>query len=298
MSKVSRSLWFVIAVGVIVFQSAPILAAPDPQGLADSMWIDVTDIFPDSILFLLKFKTDNTDSNRIAGIGLPFRVTVSNGALISLDTTIARTFASSAISSWPIIVTSTDSGGLDPTVSPVHFVIGGITFGTGIDPGNNLLLATIKLRVNWALLDSICIDTLSTGTLPNPTFVTEGAVDFIPRWYAAAICNFGDEVKTKRGKGASLPLNYELGQNFPNPFNATTQIQFSLPKNSQVKLEIFNILGQKVKTLVDEELQAGYKRITWDGTDQEGNRVASGLYFYRLRAGESFIEAKRMLLIK
>jgi len=94
-----------------------------------------------------------------------------------------------------------------------------------------------------------------------------------------------------------LPESFELGQNNPNPFNPSTAIDFALPKSANVKVEIFNILGQKVKTLVDEYLSAGYKKVTWDGTDNTGKTVASGVYLYRMTA-DDFSATKKMMLMK
>ena len=93
-------------------------------------------------------------------------------------------------------------------------------------------------------------------------------------------------------KEASLPTEFALHQNYPNPFNPTTEISFSLPNAGDVKLEIFNIMGQKVTTLVDGQLEAGEHVIPWNGCE-----VASGVYFYRLRAGD-FISTRKMLLLK
>jgi len=70
-----------------------------------------------------------------------------------------------------------------------------------------------------------------------------------------------------------------------------------LPQDSKVRIEVFNILGQNVRTLVDEDQQAGYKRVIWDGRDRSGHAVASGIYFYRLKAGDSQ-ETKKMLMVK
>lgn len=95
----------------------------------------------------------------------------------------------------------------------------------------------------------------------------------------------------------SLPGQFELHSNYPNPFNPTTQIKFALPTGGQVRLEIFNILGQNVTTLVDGELEAGYHRVEWNGTDDNGQNVASGIYFYRLTA-DNFVDSKRMILLK
>ena len=74
-------------------------------------------------------------------------------------------------------------------------------------------------------------------------------------------------------------------------------ISFALPKASDVKIEIYNILGQKVKDLVEEKVSAGYKKVVWDGKDNGGNSVASGVYFYRIKAGD-FNEVKKMTLLK
>jgi hypothetical protein len=86
-------------------------------------------------------------------------------------------------------------------------------------------------------------------------------------------------------------------KNYPNPFNASTSINFNLSEDGKVKLEVFNILGQKVRTLVDQNMNAGTHQVVWDGTDQSGKSVGSGVYFYRLNADKSSL-TKRMQLIK
>ncbi len=95
---------------------------------------------------------------------------------------------------------------------------------------------------------------------------------------------------------AALPTEFVLHQNFPNPFNPTTEIKFDLPSNSYVRLDIFNVLGQKVKTVIDNEMEAGFKSVTWDGSDDRGINVASGVYFYKLNAGEHVFTKKMMML--
>ncbi|MCP4566471.1 MAG: T9SS type A sorting domain-containing protein [FCB group bacterium] len=101
--------------------------------------------------------------------------------------------------------------------------------------------------------------------------------------------------------GPPLPSTFELYQNRPNPFNPVTTIDFYIDGSSsaadQVKLEIFNIIGQSVKTLIDETLLPGQHSIEWDGTDNNGSRLASGVYLYRLKIGESS-QAKKMMLLK
>ena len=96
---------------------------------------------------------------------------------------------------------------------------------------------------------------------------------------------------------AGLPRDFTISQNFPNPFNATTTVRYSLPENANVRLEIFNILGQKVKTLVNEPQSAGYKQVLWDGRNDQGDGVSSGVYFYRINAGK-FRDVMKMSLLK
>jgi hypothetical protein len=96
-----------------------------------------------------------------------------------------------------------------------------------------------------------------------------------------------------------LPHSFQLYQNFPNPFNPETTIRFEVgtASGSTVALDIYNVLGQHVRQLARTELSAGSYDVVWDGTDNNGRRVASGLYLYRLRVGEE-IETKKMVLLK
>lgn len=94
-----------------------------------------------------------------------------------------------------------------------------------------------------------------------------------------------------------LPGKFVLQQNFPNPFNPETVIEYELPSSSNVTIEIFNILGQKIRTLIDSQKPAGYHSIVWDGKDNSGTEVSTGIYFYRLKTGE-FGKTKKMLFLK
>jgi hypothetical protein len=94
-----------------------------------------------------------------------------------------------------------------------------------------------------------------------------------------------------------LPDHFELSQNHPNPFNPTTEIWFSLPTGCRVSLDIYNSVGQRVATLVDEAMPAGQHVARWNGIGSNGQSVASGVYFYRLLA-EDFFDSKKMVLLK
>ena len=89
-----------------------------------------------------------------------------------------------------------------------------------------------------------------------------------------------------------LPTNYSLEQNFPNPFNPSTKIKYSIPKSSQVTLKIFNTLGEEMETLVNEEKPVGTYEVNWNAAN-----LPSGVYFYSLQAGD-FVQTRKMILLK
>jgi hypothetical protein len=101
-----------------------------------------------------------------------------------------------------------------------------------------------------------------------------------------------------------LPETFSLIQNFPNPFNPTTEIQFGVPRDSKVQIIIYDILGRKVKTLVDNTVASGTFKAIWDGRDDNGLGVASGVYLYRIVAkstsvaGQDFVLTKKMILMR
>jgi hypothetical protein len=107
----------------------------------------------------------------------------------------------------------------------------------------------------------------------------------------------GGEGSAKSSEDTDLPDGYALEQNYPNPFNPTTTIGFSIPSSQHVTLEIYNVQGQIVRTLIDEVRGAGEHSVEWDATSDGGDRVASGVYFYRLTTGDMVV-AKKMTLLK
>ncbi|GEM_PF-1391862 len=95
---------------------------------------------------------------------------------------------------------------------------------------------------------------------------------------------------------SGLPKTFALEQNYPNPFNPATSLRYQLPKRSMVELKVFNILGQEVATLVHGEQGPGVYQVQWNGADKHGVRVASGIYIYRLKAGDVVLTRKMMLI--
>lgn len=117
------------------------------------------------------------------------------------------------------------------------------------------------------------------------TFPQEMVVDYVRVYEDATLTSIGDESFQK-------PDSYKLNQNYPNPFNPATQIDFSIPQNEHVSLEVYNMMGQKVATLVNQSMQAGEHTAAFDASG-----LASGVYLYRLSAGNEVLE-RRMSLIK
>lgn len=95
-----------------------------------------------------------------------------------------------------------------------------------------------------------------------------------------------------------VPKTFELEQNFPNPFNLSTAIGVQLPHSSRIRLDIYSVLGQLVKTLADGEFSQGVHTFWWNGEDASGKIAASGVYFYRLIEGTQVLQTKKMVLTK
>jgi hypothetical protein len=107
-----------------------------------------------------------------------------------------------------------------------------------------------------------------------------------------------EDTDVTSGENISVPKNFALHQNYPNPFNPNTTIQFNLPDKSDVNLSVYDITGKLVKTLVNGKKEKGYHSIIWHGRDDDGTRVPSGIYVYRLETTDGYEETKRMILLK
>ena len=94
------------------------------------------------------------------------------------------------------------------------------------------------------------------------------------------------------------PAAFALATNYPNPFNPATTIQYALPQPADVQLTVYNVVGQVVRTLVAEHQAAGRYLVTWDATNDNGQSLSAGVYFYRLQAGGEFHAVRKMLLLK
>jgi len=154
------------------------------------------------------------------------------------------------------------------------------------------IFKTVNGGNNWALQTS--------ATFPAPCSIF--MIDLQTGWAVGGspiVVGGGTILKTTNGGGvfiskisSNIPNKYNLSQNFPNPFNPVTNINFDIPKNTYVKVKIFDILGKEIETLVNEKLNPGTYEVTFNAS-----QYPSGVYFYRLQAGD-YNECKKMILIK
>ena len=152
-----------------------------------------------------------------------------------------------------------------------------------------------RFNVQWPLPEDLSYPTTS----PLYTAADGGFPVGDLNWFPDKKAEWEEWVKTSVSSSSHkvLPTAFRLEQNYPNPFNPSTTIRYALPKASEVKLVVLNSLGQHVKTLVSRKQAAGTYTATWDGTDERGVQVPSGVYFYRLAAGDH-VSVRKMLLLK
>ena len=149
----------------------------------------------------------------------------------------------------------------------------------------------ISSRINIESYDSITIAVAVVigRSLEELTLSMSSAYDYY---------NISTDVADEGGDNPAVPNAFELAQNYPNPFNMATTISFTLPSSGQVKLDVYNLLGQKVAVLAEGEYAAGTVTINWDGRDRSGRDLASGAYFYRLMVDGNQIDSRKLMILK
>ena len=106
-----------------------------------------------------------------------------------------------------------------------------------------------------------------------------------------------DVTAVEEATGAETPHSYRLGTAYPNPFNSESSIEFAVPVEERVRIDVFNTVGQQLAALVDEDLSAGLYEVSWKAIDKNGRRVSTGIYFYRMQAG-NFSDTRSVTLLK
>ena len=194
---------------------------------------------------------------------------------------------------------STDNGdiwnaaGLSGTYPPTI-----ISYGTNLFAGlsGDGIYYSNDNGLNWAAVN----EGLPTPVYPQ-SLLTSGDKIFLAAWYEGLFWRpLSELVSSVPGSDTDVPTKYSLFQNYPNPFNPNTSIKYSIPQLSNVLIKIFDVLGNEVETLVNEEKSVGTYEITW-----YAEQLPSGIYFYQLKAGDpstssgqGFVETKKMILLK
>lgn len=244
----------------------------------------------DQITVTLEVRTEDTDANAHYGI---------IGFLIPNDWTVNSVYYSGDFGPDSASFLHPDSVDGDPG--------GQVDFWTDslearYPSGDNMQWVVFQANTPYASnLDTGYVDVEVVMTVGNTAgtfnlgyFVTNAALDFTDSSYYSI--SLDHPITVSGGTGViseqNLPRRFELSQNYPNPFNPTTTISFQIPKAEQVKLSVFDLLGNEVATLVNGKVSAGTHQVVFDGSN-----LGSGIYYYRLTAGD-FTATRKLLLLK
>ncbi len=267
-SYIFLSFGFVNAQGTVTILGGTFNA--DSVGYSFTVPIEVTGITPQDLITGYSFDISYPNGLQLDNVEVANTITPSTGA-DAYQTALNKTFAQQ--------VRFAAAGGQNQ-----------ITLPQGQTSG---ILANLIFKVNSNVSNGqIEFTEFNANTTPNgfifnsgsaPTALINGTID-------VTLVGIEDE-------NNSLPKSFSLSQNFPNPFNPSTTIQFALPVSEFVSLKIYNLLGQEVNQLVNENFNAGFHNVKWNGLDKNNNPVSSGVYLYKIEAG-SFVSIKKAVYLK
>lgn len=283
-----KRLLLIIAIMGLMLASAAVAQDPDDPGMPDSLIFSAVEVEHQpgdttQVSYDIYFVTDDS----ISSLLLPVGWQSEDGGIVAVSATWMNTlqqwestFANDEIN-WLVGFNDLTSPYDEPALYTDSQRLVGVTI-------NFIVLPDAQEQVVW-------IDTTrGPNNLPVNFGLVHGSADItpivVPGYIRYGAVGINDET-------AALPSEYELGQNYPNPFNPETNIEFQVPRASQVDIEIYNILGRKVKTLVAGYKEAGFYTTHWDGTNENGAAVPSGVYFYRMTAGD-YTVAKKMVMLR
>ena len=168
-----------------------------------------------------------------------------------------------------------------PVVFTLVFAAGEKITWWNVNGGGSMYSSSVNYKSCGSMTQSVAGEVVGSNY--------HGYTGFWTPWFKVTDVELGEEVLT--------PAEFCLSQNYPNPFNAHTVIEYALSEPTYVNITVYNILGQSVKVLKNELEQPGISTVIWDGRDESGSEVASGIYFYRIQA-KDFIQCKMMILLK
>jgi hypothetical protein len=208
------------------------------------------------------------------------------------------TYLSQATASYAVLLLNLVSGKIPPWAGVNDDVIG----NSDIGDGGALRASGSSIIVSQAV--TYCDELITDGLSENDRLayliahnINEGE-PVEEEWIdpETPIIDYMGALDAENGDPA-LPGKFALGQNYPNPFNPITRITYNLAAQGDVQIVVYNMLGQPVRVLVDDDQPAGNYETVWDATDDNGKSVASGIYYYRIVAGQ-YIASRKMLLLK
>jgi len=283
-----KRLLMIFMVVALIIPQAALAQDPDDPGAPDSLIFSAVDIEHSPgdtthVLYNIYFVTDDS----ISSIFVPVGWHSEDGGIIAQSATWMNT-----LQQWESTYANDD----------ISWLVG---FNDLTSPYNEPALHTNSQRVVGITIDFVILPdaqeqlvlidtTRGPHNLPVNFGLVHGSADItptvVPGYIRYGTVGIDDQA-------AVLPSEFALGQNYPNPFNPETNIEFQVPQAGQVNIDIYNILGAKVKTLVAGYREAGFFTTHWNGTNEAGADVPSGVYFYRMIAGD-YAVAKKMVMIR
>ena len=275
----------------LIFSSSQLTYALDP-GNRDTISLVVT---VDTINMTAAAELYVYNDEEISGASMGFFWDNMN---FQMDSAKTETFINDAFDYGPFRFLRDT---LDYTNDSLLFLFAGVNSnppGVAADAGGRRLWTTYYFTISsWGGLatDGITFDTMTFSYGSEYLFVDINDNQIFPIWTGEVV--FGNPTDITPIATTILPESFQLSQNYPNPFNPVTNITFDIPVKSMVFIKIYNILGKEITTLVENKLSAGKYIVTWDGTASDGRKVSSGIYLYRIDAG-NFTETRKMILLK
>lgn len=251
-------------------------------GLNDSLWLDTAEVDAGQTVTIA---VHARNEQPVLSIKLP--LTYHSDDLVFDSVSVVGTRASAAVVNDAFV----NDAAKEVLLSLGFAESALLSIGTG--PVATLYFTSLTGGTSTA----VTLDTTTIGATPLH-FQLGAAFDHVKSYpdFVPGLIRL-DPPSAAENDHSSLPVRFSLEQNQPNPFNPTTTIAFALPKASDVTLDVYNVLGQKVRTLFSGHLPAGYHQVVFDGRDGHSGELASGVYLYRIKT-ETQTDAKKMVLMK